>query len=161
KAWGDPGTDQVPDHVMIQVQEQLAVEEDAPDEADVAVLFDGRSFELYPVRRHDVLIASIVERTQAFWQRVLERRPPEPDWSAGADSLEVLKAMYRPEEGSTIYFDAAVTPWVDQYRAAAEAEAQAKDAKKEAQARIIAIMRQAQLGICPDGTKIKRSLVNM
>ena len=96
--WGDPGTDQVPDHVIVQVQHAMYCAE--LDRMWVAAAVAGYSLDwrLYCVRRSKKLIAVIVEREMAFWtDHVLPRVPPTP----GPPPLEVMAALRR-EPGTLI-----------------------------------------------------------
>jgi putative phage-type endonuclease len=74
--WGEPGTDQIPDHYAVQVQHQMAVT--GYPEADVAVLFSGSDLKLYTVPRDQRLIDGLIELEQAFWKCVTTQTPP-PD----------------------------------------------------------------------------------
>lgn len=74
--WGEPGTNQIPDHYAVQVQHQLAVT--GYPEADVAVLFAGSDLKLYSVPRDPRLIEGLEGLEAAFWKCVLTKTPP-PD----------------------------------------------------------------------------------
>jgi putative phage-type endonuclease len=73
--WGEPGTDEVPEHYLIQVAHYMAVT--GYDSADLAVLFDGREFRVYHIKRDPELEQMLIEREAEFWQRVREGNPPE------------------------------------------------------------------------------------
>lgn len=72
--WGEPGTDQIPDHYAVQVQHQLAVT--GYESADVAVLFSGSDLRLYSLQRDPRLIEGLEQMEAAFWKCVLSRTPP-------------------------------------------------------------------------------------
>lgn len=74
--WGEPGTDEVPEYYLPQVQHYLAVTGFAV--ADVAVLIGGHDFRIYHVEAdkefHDILI----DVEASFWRCVEQRVPPPP-----------------------------------------------------------------------------------
>lgn len=74
--WGEPGSDEIPDVYLAQVQHYMAVT--GFDAADVAVLLYGHDFRIYEIARDQDLIDVIMEAETAFWKRVVDRDPPEP-----------------------------------------------------------------------------------
>jgi putative phage-type endonuclease len=74
--WGEPGTDEVPQAYLIQVQHYLAVT--ALPVADVAVLIGGQDFRLYHVPADRELQDLIIEQEAEFWQAVQKGTPPNP-----------------------------------------------------------------------------------
>lgn len=76
EGWGEPGTDEVPDAYLVQVQHYLAVTGLAV--ADVAVLIGGSDFRRYEVPADLELRATLIEHEEAFWRRVQNADPPPP-----------------------------------------------------------------------------------
>lgn len=76
EGWGEPGTDEVPQAYLIQVQHYLAVT--ALPVADVAVLIGGQDFRLYEVPADREMQDLIIEQEAEFWRRVQDGIPPEP-----------------------------------------------------------------------------------
>lgn len=74
--WGEPGTDEIPDAYMLQVQHYMIVT--GRESADVAVLIGGSDFRLYAVDADPDLQQYIIEAESAFWQRVVDGDPPPP-----------------------------------------------------------------------------------
>lgn len=75
--WGQERTAEVPEHVLVQVQHQLAVT-GAPV-SDVAVLFlRERHLGVYTVERDGTLISRLEATEEAFWARVQAGIPPDP-----------------------------------------------------------------------------------
>lgn len=125
---------QTADHAEIQVQHGMGVT--GRSHAWVAVLIDGRHWELRRVERDDEQIEMITELEREFWfENVLAKVPPAP---LGAD-LDVVKDLYRgaldpdkitmatPEEA-----EAAIRKWQEAKAAVAAAES----AEAEAEARL-------------------------
>lgn len=76
KGWGEPGSDEIPEQYLLQVQHYMAVT--GCDVADVAVLIGGSDFRLYEVPADRELHEMLVDAEADFWQRVIEGIPPEP-----------------------------------------------------------------------------------
>lgn len=76
EGWGEPGTDEVPQAYLIQVQHYLAVT--ALPVADVAVLIGGQDYRQYEVPADPELQELIIEQEAAFWRAVQEGTPPNP-----------------------------------------------------------------------------------
>lgn len=74
--WGDPGTDQVPEAYLVQVQHYMGVT--GFELADMAVLLFGHDFRIFEIPRDDDVIGIIMEAEEMFWKRVQDRDPPEP-----------------------------------------------------------------------------------
>lgn len=83
--WGEPGTDDIPEHIVIQVQHYMALT--GLDVADVAVLIGGNDFRIYCVRLDPIAYGKITAAGAEFWQRVQDRNPPDPISVADAKAL--------------------------------------------------------------------------
>lgn len=76
KGWGEPGTNEIPDYYILQVQHYMAVT--GFDVFDVPVSIGGGSPELYEVPADKELQDMIIEAEASFWQRVVDGDPPDP-----------------------------------------------------------------------------------
>jgi len=74
--WGEPGTDEIPDYYMCQVQHYLAVT--GFEFADVPVSIGGAIPVLYEIETDLELQEIMIEEEAKFWQRVQDGNPPEP-----------------------------------------------------------------------------------
>jgi putative phage-type endonuclease len=74
--WGEPGSDQVPQAYLLQVQHYMEVTGVAV--ADVAVLIGGSDFRLYEVPADRELQEMLIDAEADFWSRVQRAEPPEP-----------------------------------------------------------------------------------
>jgi len=74
--WGEPGTDQIPQAYLLQVQHYMTVT--ALPIADVAVLIGGSDFRIYEVRADAELQDMLVDAEREFWQAVQIGEPPAP-----------------------------------------------------------------------------------
>lgn len=74
--FGEPGTDQVPDEVLVQCQWQLFVT--GAEEVDVALLVNGRRFSIYTIPADPELQQHTFDIVEGFWTRhVLAQVPPD------------------------------------------------------------------------------------
>lgn len=81
--WGEAGTDQIPDHYLLQVQWYLTLTKHQA--ADIAVLLGGQEFRLYHLAHNPVLEARLLEIGEAFWRdHILAGTPPEIGAGEGA-----------------------------------------------------------------------------
>lgn len=72
--WGEPGTDEVPLHVLAQVQHYLMLT--GAEQGEVAALIAGAELRLYSIPADQKLHEQLYEREEAFWTLVKTRTPP-------------------------------------------------------------------------------------
>ena len=124
-AWADGA---VPEGYTVQVLHALDVT--GLDEAVVGVLIAGQRLEVRRIVRDDGAIEAMRAVEAAFWQDVIDRRPPQP----GPADADLIGELYGVEVGKVATLDRAeVQPLLDEYRQAA-AEAKAADDRKKAAA---------------------------
>ncbi len=153
REWKEPGTDGVPDHVMVQVQQQAAVF--GFEAVEVAVCLFGRPPVYYHVPRSEEIIAHIVRVEAEMWERVQERRPPDPDWNH-PDTPKLVEMLHKPQPGKTVYLSAHTSHMVLEYERLGGAEKEAATARAEIRARIIEALGDAQIGELPGGRRVRR-----
>ncbi len=73
--WGEPGTSEIPEYYLLQVQHQMIVS--GFEVADVVVSIAGGSPQLYEVPADKELAEMIIEACAAFWKRVVDGNPPD------------------------------------------------------------------------------------
>lgn len=92
--FGTPGTDEIPDHYLVQVAHYMAITE--VPVWDVAVLHGGTRFEIYTVHRDLELEERMIERLLVWWQEHIVRGiPPDVDSS---DAWRVFLHKKHPRE---------------------------------------------------------------
>lgn len=92
--YGEEGTDQVPEHVLIQCQHHMLVHD--LDRVLVPLLTSGwrrPERRVYIVDRHEGLISEILRAGRAFWRFVETKTPPPGDQNL--PGLETLKSVRR------------------------------------------------------------------
>lgn len=101
--WGDDGSDEVPLHVVAQVQTELLVARAQPSNTlpmicHVAALIAGRGVVIYPIPFDDEIARAIVTKASKFWKCVQEKTPPPIDGSdAFTDYLKKRFPDHRPD----------------------------------------------------------------
>ncbi|MBE3134797.1 MAG: YqaJ viral recombinase family protein [Acidobacteria bacterium] len=149
--WGQPGTAEVPENVLVQVQHQMAVAE--LDRVWVAVLIARQSFDwaLYSVPRDDVLIRELTALETEWWNRhVMAKLPPD----GSAPPLAVLKALRREPE-NVIDLDVDALDILAEWQSARGAKKVAEDREEYALKEILQAMGDAAIARLPDGRLFK------
>lgn len=143
--WGIPGSDEVPERVLIQTHHAMLVS--GYHRAYVPVLlpaFKRLEFRMYVVERNNALAEAISERCERFWhEHVLADIPPAdcvPD-------LEVLKRLRRTPNKTVDIADAIVNAWLS----AKEVWNQTNEDVEAAEGKLIAALGDAEAGNCGAG----------
>lgn len=142
-AYGEPGTDEVPDRVLIQCLHQLAHVPTA-QVVWVPVLIGGRGWQMYRVPRVEDLVISIQQRTCEFMERFVRTliRPDE-----FRPSLETLK-RWRREPNKTADISRQL---VDDLIVAKAVKAKSCEECEEVEKALLLALGDAEAGITPDG----------
>lgn len=151
--WGEDGTDEVPEFYALQVQQEMAVL--GTDRGEIPALFGGCELRVYPIPRNEKLIANLIEIEAAFWDHVLTRTAPPPDWNHPTTAA-LIAAMYPPREGEEISLGDDALPLVEEYERLGDQEKSAEKARKAAKAKLIEKMGTAACAFLPDGRFITR-----
>jgi len=127
--WGEEGTNEVPDHVAVQVQHQMYVWE--LERVFVAVFIAGFSLSLrsYMVPRDDELIDDIIDADLAFWKNHIEPQVPPEGWTG--PSLECLSRRSRVPKKIVPGDTELVRRWLDAKEVAGKAEGDAKSLQSQ------------------------------
>jgi putative phage-type endonuclease len=141
--WGDDGTDQVPDRVIIQSHVHMLCCE--ADVCHVAAFVGGRGFLLYHVNRDMDIIETITNTAIDFWNNhVLKDIPPEN----AEPSLQLVKRMKREPNKTVQVDDELASAWLK----ANEELGIAKKKEEQAKAQFIAAIGDAEAATCTHGT---------
>jgi predicted phage-related endonuclease len=154
--WGEPGTDQVPDHYLLQTQHQLAVTGRAT--AYLAMLIGGENFRVYVIERNDQAIESLLAIEADFWQRVLLRDPPEPSWQHRSTS-KLIARLYGLDESLAVTMGEDVLDLVRRYEEVGEVASANKEARESLKAQLLFLMGEAGFAYLPDGLSLTRKQV--
>lgn len=137
--WGDPGTDEVPDSVLVQVITQMGVVSDQTGEpwttAHVTTLMPNRGFVDYQVTFCDEVFQHIKQEAERFWHEHIQPQVPPADVFAGIDTLEKLHVGNRSVAPHRID-----DKWFKAYQEGHDMEKQGLAQKQEAKAAMITEM---------------------
>ena len=90
-AWGDPGSDQIPDYYLTQVTWQMGIA--GQRMTHLAVLIGASDFRIYNVPFDQTFFDSLLDRAREFWKLVLSKTPPQTDGSVAC--REYFSHLYR------------------------------------------------------------------
>lgn len=152
QAYGDPGTDQVADHVIVQIQHQMYVGDLEQVYVALAVpSYYGVDRRLYMVPRDDELIEQIVTFGCEWWtEHVLAKQPPQGN---AVPPLYVLKVLQR-SAGAQIRMDDAAAALADDDERLKEQIKTLKADREDVRAKLIHGLGEAEIGLLPDGRKV-------
>lgn len=109
--WGEPGTDEIPDEYLCQVQWYMGIT--GLPEADVIVSIAGETPLIYTVERNDQMIDALYQRAEKFWtENVVPKVPPVVDSSESASDM--LARLYGRADLDALESDATVDSYVKQ-----------------------------------------------
>jgi len=137
----------VPDHIVIQVQHEMAVT--GREWVSVAVLIGGNEFKYFDVERNQNVIDEIEEQCRIFWGYV--ERDEQPPVDGSERTQEVIKRLHPADNGNTIELDENAMDWWAALEAAKAAEKVAKDAKTEADTHLRDAIGANTFAKLPDG----------
>lgn len=155
--WGEPGSDQIPHHYLLQVQHAMMVCE--LEVADVAVLIGGQDFRLYEVRADRELQDVMLEGEAVFWQHVEREQAPPINFEVPG-AIALLRKLYPGTNGQTVSADSDCERLLAEYEDACAGEKSGKARAEAAKAQLLAFMGEATLLKFPDGRALRRSLVS-
>lgn len=90
--WGPSGTDDAPVYYCTQVHWQIAAT--GADFGRLVALLGADDLRVYTIPRDDKVIEFLLGAASEFWQRVLDRRPPDPD-VRHPRAGDLLKLLFR------------------------------------------------------------------
>jgi len=154
--YGQEGTDSVPDDVLFQAQQQMAVM--GWDQVDVAAMFGIFTLRVYPVLRNDDLIDAITEAERELVERIANNEPPEPNWTHPR-TKELLSIVNGVVANTAVHLDDDDLQLWLRYKVLGEEIAALEVERTEARNRLIHKMESAELGRFPRGEKELRRLL--
>ena len=147
--WGDAGTDEVPDRVIVQSHVHMLCLDNGQKtpKCHIAAFLGGRGFAMFQVPRNENLCEAIAEASVHFWQQhVLADVPPEKSMP----HLDVIRKVRR-QPNKIVPVDASL---VKQHELAKAARLEAAKIEDGAKAALIAALGDAEAGDYGDPAKI-------
>lgn len=153
--WGEPGSDQVPEHYLIQVQHAMLV--CRIHVADIAVLIGGQDFRVYEIAADRELQESIIDAEVMFWQHVERDTMPDVDLDAPG-ALAIVRRLYPGTDGTTVEATEALERWRLIYHEANDRREVYANAADAAKAHLLYSMGSAAKLKFADGRVLRRQL---
>lgn len=141
--WGEPGTDEVPEHIIVQCQHQMAVLPELKI-VWVPVLMGGVGFRLYKIERNDDLISDLEKIEMDFWNDYVDKKIPPPD---NLPTIDTIKRLRREPNKTVSIEDGLVLRWLEAKKKSSLADKE----KDEAQRAVLAAIGDAEAGDCSLG----------
>jgi predicted phage-related endonuclease len=140
--WGEAGTDQVPDRVLVQCHHQMIVSD--LELVWVPALIGGRGRVLFEVKRNAELFEAMRVRLTDWWNTYVEQHlPPQ----GCAPSLETLKRVRREPASSVEVPEGLLEKWTEAKLILSAAQTQEENAK----AALLTALGSAEQGTCMAG----------
>lgn len=153
--WGEEMTDQIPVQYLVQVHYQLGIS--GHKTAYVPVLIDTSDFRIYRVDRDEDVIKQLQDIAHEFWARVTNRNPPSPDTSTRSGRELVKK--FKATSGKSVDLPMESITLLHIYLEEKKKEDEAARLKEKAQADLILMMGDAEVGRFPSGGAIERRVI--
>ena len=145
--WGEPGSDKVPQHYLVQVQHYLAVT--GYQWAKMAVLIGGRDFRIYDIPRDEDRIEALIKIEGRFWlQNVTDRIAPP------VSNLEDVKSLFPDSVEQEVTASPEIAMAAADLKVIREQLKQLKSMESVTQAEIMEFMGDADTLALEDGTKV-------
>lgn len=154
--WGEVGTDQAPDRVIIQCQHAMLCAAEI-EVFHVVRAFGGNTYQEFVVPRNEILIESLLNIELEFYANLQKGILPEPDWSHSSTSPTLRRAFQKIE--GVIENRPDLEKWTLCWEEAAAARLEAEKLEDALKTRILAMMKTAEVGLLPDGRKWRRKSV--
>lgn len=146
--YGDEMTDQVPDRVIIQAHHQMFVADLGVVWVPALVAKFGRLNRcVYRVDRSEPLVGAVRDQGREFWLNHVVPKVPPTGWTPSLDTIKRIKRI----NGEVVPVAAEL---VARWEEAKAAEKEAKQARDEAQALMLAALGEAEAGDYGDPAKI-------
>lgn len=153
--WGEPGTDEIPEHYLVQVQHQMAAT--GIRQVDVAALFGGRRLAIYTVHFDAATVEEILAIEADFWRLVEAKEDPGHDW-AHPSTPALVEALNKPTDRRAVLPESALE-LIYEYERLGEVGSQTEKERKAVKARIIDLLGDAGEGLLADGRIVSRKTI--
>ncbi len=130
----EDGSIEAPTHIELQVQHQMAVS--GFNRAFIGAFIAGNRGVVIERMRDEEVIAAIKARVAAFWKTVDEGLEPDPVMPEDAEVMIRLNQYAKPGKVLSADGDETLADLLQQYKTAATTEANAKEDKDVAKAKI-------------------------
>lgn len=156
EGWGEEGSDQVPDSIIVQCQHQMAVKK--AELTYIPVEFPFHEFKIYAVKEDKELIAMLMDLEKGFIERVIANSPPEPNYEHKTTNA-LLRKLYAGTNGQRLILPEEVEHWHKVYQESGKLASEYSRMKDMAENHIRSIMKDCAIGVLYDGSGYERKVV--
>lgn len=150
QGWGDDDTDEIPLHIEIQVQHQLAVS--GKDFSYVGVLVGGNRVVLVKRDPNPDIITGIKRQVGEFWRSIEAGTPPEPDFKRDAAFIAKLYRYAEPGKVLDASDNKEIAQLCADYKSLSDHMKILETKKDEIKARLLMAIGDTEKVIGPDWT---------
>jgi putative phage-type endonuclease len=154
--WGEPMTDQVPDRVLAQAQQQMGV--CGAELVDVAALFVGFEFRIYRVQFDRDLYTLLTDAGAEFWEHVERRRVITEDWTSTYAGV-IEPKLLRVRVGQEAQLDADALKLAEEFKELRRVEKEAGEEADQIKKQLRALVGDREFGRFPGGGYVRRQIV--
>lgn len=140
--WGDDGTDEVPDRVIVQAHCHMICTNKKV--CHVPALLGGKGFKMFHVHWDQTIAGVIMDKSLDFWENFVEKGIEPPDV---IPSIEVIKRRIRVPKKTVPIAPTLVIQWQN----AKDSAKLAEQFKKDAEEQLLAALGDAEAGECELG----------
>lgn len=155
---GEEGTDDLPEHWIVQAHQQMYLW--GASGMDFAVLVGGQQFKILRVERHEAILHAMLPRLDEFWRCVVERIEPEWAGFGPVPDPKVFAALY-PGCSGEVALDESAAAAADHWQQLGKDIQALHDERDAAKAYLLSRLGEAAYGTLPDGRRIKRSVTTI
>lgn len=137
KQWGEAGTDEVPESVVLQTHAQMICTK--AELSHIAALLGGRGFLMFLVPLEKELAEIIMEKANEFWTKNVQSDTPPENLAPSPDYYRYIKR----KEGVTVRLDNHL---ILSWRQAVDIEKLAAKQTEEHLGKIMAALKEAEIG---------------
>lgn len=145
--WGDEMTDQVPSHILIQTQAQMACMGPDCREVFIPVWLSWKGFRLYRIERSEEIIAKLEAKVREFFEQHIDPGLPPDD----APSLDTLKRIPKQDRDIGVAIE---DRYFEAYHRANERAKRAEETAERAKALLLGQMGDSKTAHSPAGHKV-------
>lgn len=147
---GEEGSDYIPTEWLMQCQQQMAVA--GVDLCHLAVLLDGRTLRTYQVRRHEKIIAQIVQVELELWEKIDAGVAPLPNFEHEA-TAELLRSIHGVKTGKIIELPEDLAAEWERQKAMGQQISALQEEREAVRSKVLHAIGDAAIARLPGGVR--------
>jgi predicted phage-related endonuclease len=156
--FGEAGSANIPDEIMLQVTQQMSLAGLAV--AHIPVLFVRPPIVTYEVQFDPELAEMIEAGVDRFWWHVEHDTPPSVNPDA-PEAIAALRLLYRGTTGEVLHAPQELEHWRSVYHQATANRQRYADVEAAAKAHLLGFMKDASELVFADGGLLRRKLIKV